>query len=168
MLCEDSHDHPVTTKNQNMTAAKTLLTTIITTTAMACATGESADDAITYDVIIASDNNQPATADIPPADKPEKENSPEIPTQESATDNKADNGSTTGGASAYDLGSRCAQRLLTNCDTESAIRDELLDIRAREHSIRTQVSGKAADAYISGFRDALKESGDTLYHTLFE
>ncbi len=151
-----------------MTAAKTLLTIIITTTAMACATGESADDAITYDVIIASDNNQPATTDIPPADKPEKETTPEIPTQESATNNKADNRSTTGGASAYDLGSRCAQRLLTNCDTESAIRDELLDIRAREHSIRTQVSGKAADAYISGFRDALKESGDTLYHTLFE
>lgn len=151
-----------------MTAAKTLLTIIITTTAMACATGESADDAITYDVIIASDNNQPATSDIPPAEEPEKETAPETQSPVSESDNKADNGSPTGNTSAYYLGSRCAQRLLSTCDTESAIRDELLDIRAREHSIRTQVSDKAANAYISGFRDALKESGDTLYHTLFE
>lgn len=168
MLCEDSHDHPVTTKNQNMTAAKILLTIIITTTAMACSTGESADDAITYDVIIASDNNQPTTTDIPPAEEYEKGTAPGIQSPVSESDNKADNGSPTGNTSAYDLGSRCAQRLLSTCDTESAIRDELLDIRAREHSIRTQVSDKAANAYISGFMDALKESGDTLYRTLFE
>lgn len=69
---------------------------------------------------------------------------------------------------AYDLGRRCAMRLIRQCETESAVRDELLDIRAREYSLRTQISDEAADAYLSGFKSALKESGDTLYATLFE
>lgn len=69
---------------------------------------------------------------------------------------------------AYDLGRRCAMRLIRQCETESEVRDELLDIRAREYGIRSQVGDEAADAYLSGFKSALKESGDTLYGTLFE
>lgn len=69
---------------------------------------------------------------------------------------------------AYDLGRQCAMRLIRQCETESEIRDELLDIRAREHGLRTRVGTEAAEDYISGFKSALKESGDTLYKTLFE
>lgn len=69
---------------------------------------------------------------------------------------------------AYDLGRSCALRLIRQCETESEVRDELLDIRAREYGIRSQVGDEAANAYLSGFKSALKESGDTLYGTLFE
>lgn len=72
-----------------------------------------------------------------------------------------------GDPSAYNLGRDCAELLLKRCVTESQIRDQLLDVRAREYNIRTRVGNEAADTYISAFQSRLRESGDTLYYTLF-
>ncbi len=67
----------------------------------------------------------------------------------------------------YNLGREQAVILLQQCKTTSAVRDKLIDIRAREYDIRTHNSDKAANAFINGFEVCLKESGDTLHSTLF-
>ena len=72
-----------------------------------------------------------------------------------------------GDPSAYNLGRQCADILLKSGKTESEIRDHLLDVRAREYNIRTRVSNEAADTYITAFKNRLRESGDTLYTTIF-
>lgn len=72
-----------------------------------------------------------------------------------------------GDPSAYNLGRQCAEQLIHNAKSESEIRDQLLDIRAREYNIRTKVNDEAADTYIAAFKAKLQESGDTLYTTLF-
>lgn len=69
---------------------------------------------------------------------------------------------------AYDLGYRSAQRMLEQCGTASDIRNELLDLRAREYSIRTRLGADAADAYLIGIKAFLTERGDTLCRTLFD
>lgn len=63
---------------------------------------------------------------------------------------------------AYKLGRSNAEDMLRECDKETEIRDRLLDMRAREHIIRTQVSQSSANAYIEGVESYIRESGDTL------
>lgn len=63
---------------------------------------------------------------------------------------------------AFKLGEKHAIELLNDCRTTNELRDRLLDLRAREHIIRTQIRTTAADAYIKGIESKLKESGDTL------
>jgi len=70
-------------------------------------------------------------------------------------------------SSAYNIGRNNARILLEKCTTETDIRRELLDMRARETNIRSRVGPKAADAYILGIKSYLIESGDTLASTLF-
>lgn len=67
----------------------------------------------------------------------------------------------------YQLGRVHARRMLERCTTTDMIRNELLDIRAREALIRKRMYPKAAQAYIQGFRHHIQESGDTLAETLF-
>jgi len=67
----------------------------------------------------------------------------------------------------YRLGRAHAQRMLEQCTTTDMIRNELLDIRAREALIRSRMYPEAAQAYIQGFRHYIQESGDTLANTLF-
>lgn len=70
-------------------------------------------------------------------------------------------------SSAYRLGQQNAQSMLQECHNTNQIRDRLLEIRARETSIRTRISPSSADAFIYGFRTYLTESGDTLANTIF-
>lgn len=67
---------------------------------------------------------------------------------------------------AYYLGRQHAQELMDQCSTTGQIRDRLLDLRAREHIIRSQISGSSADAYIEGVESQLSESGDTLANVI--
>lgn len=68
---------------------------------------------------------------------------------------------------AFQLGREDANALLDQCDTPQQLRLRLLDVRARITNIRTRVSPEAADDYVTGFRLALEERGDTLASTLF-
>lgn len=68
----------------------------------------------------------------------------------------------------YQLGRAHARRMLEQCTTTDMIRNELLDIRAREALIRSRMYPAAAQAYIQGFRHHIQESGDTLASTLFD
>lgn len=63
---------------------------------------------------------------------------------------------------AYYLGRQHGQKLLYQATTTEELRSGLLDIRAREHIIRTQVSPSSADAYVEGVEQQILESGDTL------
>lgn len=63
---------------------------------------------------------------------------------------------------AYHLGQRHAEMMLNECRTTDEIRNRLLDLRAREHIIRTQIRQSAADAYIEGIESTVRTSGDTL------
>jgi len=63
---------------------------------------------------------------------------------------------------AYRLGQRHAETMLNECRTTNEIRNRLLDLRAREHIIRTQIRPSAADAYIEGIESTVRTSGDTL------
>ncbi len=68
---------------------------------------------------------------------------------------------------ACDLGFRAASRMLSRCRTDNEIRNELLDLRAREYAIRTQVGSGAADAYLKGIRTCIEQQSDTLATVLF-
>ncbi len=63
---------------------------------------------------------------------------------------------------AYYLGFDEGERLLEECKSRGEIRDRLLDLRAREHIIRSQMRESAADAYVYGVEQAIRQSGDTL------
>ncbi|MDE7025434.1 MAG: hypothetical protein K2O88_06105 [Paramuribaculum sp.] len=70
-------------------------------------------------------------------------------------------------SAVYMLGRSHARRMLEQCTTTDMLRNELLDIRARESLIRSRMYPEAGQAYIQGFRHYLQESGDTLAVTLF-
>lgn len=112
-----------------------------------------------YDVISA----QSATTQKPEAGS--------TPTRQAETESQttvdAPSGVAGGCESAYDLGVKATQQMLENARTTNDIRNGLLDLRAREYSIRSQVGASAADAYINGIKSYLKEHSDTLYRTLF-
>lgn len=67
----------------------------------------------------------------------------------------------------YKLGRVHARRMLERCTTTDLLRNELLDVRARESLIKARMYPEAAQAYIQGFRHAVCESGDTLAQELF-
>ncbi len=67
----------------------------------------------------------------------------------------------------YKLGRVHARRMLERCTTTDLLRNELLDVRARESLIKVRMHPEAAQAYIQGFRHAVCESGDTLAQELF-
>lgn len=69
--------------------------------------------------------------------------------------------------SAYDIGRSDAFDMLDRCKNTNAIRDQLLELRAREYNIRCRMGDAVADSYISGIETYLRENGDTLYETLF-
>lgn len=106
---------------------------------------------------------QPKSSAVP--SQPAHVNEPEQPTVQPAADvadvQDADFDK------AYDLGFRAASRMLSRCRTDNEIRNELLDLRAREYAIRTQVGSGAADAYINGIRTCIEQQSDTLAEVLF-
>ncbi|MCM1292682.1 MAG: hypothetical protein NC111_05755 [Bacteroides sp.] len=65
-------------------------------------------------------------------------------------------------SSAYKLGCRHAIQLLDQCSSVNEIRSQLLDLRAREHIIRTQISESSADAYVYGIESTISENCDSL------
>lgn len=82
----------------------------------------------------------------------------------------SDNGTKSGhmsAESAHAIGRSDAANMLDRCKTTDAIRDQLLELRAREYNIRCRMGDAAADSYISGIETYLQESGDTLHDTLF-
>lgn len=101
-----------------------------------------------------------ATAPVASAGRPDE------PVDRPVTDIHADVGE--GCDKAYDLGFRAASRMLSRCRTNDAIRNELLDLRAREYAIRTQIGSDAADAYLQGIRVCIEQQSDTLAATLFQ
>lgn len=68
----------------------------------------------------------------------------------------------------YNLGYRTATTVLDTCPSQNSIREALLEVRSTEYDIRCRQGNSAANAYILGFKHSLRESGDTLYRTLFE
>jgi hypothetical protein len=70
-------------------------------------------------------------------------------------------------SAVYRLGRDHARRMLEQCATTDELRQELLDIRARETVIRSRMCPLSGDAYIQGVRHYIKEHGDTLADTLF-
>lgn len=68
---------------------------------------------------------------------------------------------------AYTMGRDDLTKMLQQCMTESQVRDRLLEIRARQYSIEQRAGKGAAAAYEAGFKEALRQSGDTLYSTLY-
>ncbi len=69
---------------------------------------------------------------------------------------------------AYSLGTEDANAIIAECHTETAVRIRLLDIRAKATNIKSRISEDAAHEYLSGFRHALEQHGDTLATTLFD
>lgn len=69
---------------------------------------------------------------------------------------------------AYLQGRTAATELLQQCTTQGEIRDRLLELRARRYDYQMASGDGAAQSFEDGIRDYLKESGDTLYRTLFE
>lgn len=67
---------------------------------------------------------------------------------------------------AYLLGKEHAQMMLDQCHSTGELRDRLLDLRAREHIIRTQVGSSSADAYVDGIEQQIARSCDTLAQAL--
>lgn len=70
-------------------------------------------------------------------------------------------------SSAFELGERCARKMIESSTTTDEIRDGLLELRAREYAIRCQAGEDAASEYLEGIRHYLIESGDTLANILF-
>lgn len=74
--------------------------------------------------------------------------------------------SATQATSSAQLGRNDARHIIDTCFTEDQLQDALLIINARRYRISCMASEAAADEYIQGFMDELKERGDTLYTTL--
>lgn len=69
---------------------------------------------------------------------------------------------------AYSQGRSDVGRLIDKKNTREDVCDFLLEMRAREFEIQTNVGARSAESYMKGVEEALKESGDTLYTTLFK
>lgn len=69
---------------------------------------------------------------------------------------------------AYRQGRSDVGRLIDKKNTREDVCDLLLEMRAREFEIQTNVGVRSAESYLKGVEEALKESGDTLYTTLFK
>lgn len=67
-----------------------------------------------------------------------------------------------------DLGRQHAAGLVSEChdDDERALR--LLDVRARETIIRTRIGFEAADEYVAGFEEGLRQYSDSLARVILE
>lgn len=63
---------------------------------------------------------------------------------------------------AYELGYQCGMKMLSECKTARQINESLLENRAREYSIRSQIGQEAAEAYLQGFYTSISESNDSL------
>lgn len=68
---------------------------------------------------------------------------------------------------SYMHGREEARAIIESCTTESEVRAMLLQTNARLHLISSKGNQNMADDFLRGFRDELKESGDTLASTLF-
>lgn len=104
----------------------------------------------------------------PASSQPVPSTVPEQPAAQPAPDAAADAAEDGDFDKAYDLGFRAASRMLSRCRTDNEIRNELLDLRAREYAIRSQVGSGAADAYIKGIHTCIEQQSDTLAATLFQ
>lgn len=69
---------------------------------------------------------------------------------------------------AYSLGVEDANAIVSECQTEEAVRIRLLDIRARATNIKNRISEDASEEYLSGFKHGLEQHGDTLATILFD
>lgn len=69
---------------------------------------------------------------------------------------------------AWALGRRHAAALVRECadDDQRALR--LLDVRARETNIRSRIGDAAADDYIRGFEEGLRENSDSLARVILQ
>lgn len=116
--------------------------------------GSEKSDTITYDVtadVSVPEKKTPSEAAKKTLDKPQ------LPTENADIDTSSE---------PYILGREHAVRLHSDIsDTELC--DELLDINARITNIRNRIGNEAAENYIAGLRDYLKENSDTLYMALF-
>lgn len=65
-------------------------------------------------------------------------------------------------SAAFYLGRMDADSLRSRASSTDLIRDELLELQARRHSIRMRVGTTASDAYVAGIRQRLSELNDTL------
>lgn len=68
---------------------------------------------------------------------------------------------------AQQLGEKHAKEIITQELTDKQLAIKLLDVRAKEQTIRTQVSDQAAEAYIQAFTSFIKHNDDSLASTIF-
>lgn len=66
----------------------------------------------------------------------------------------------------YRQGADEARAIINHQLTTQQVRERLLEIRANEQQLRTDRGGRSADAYIQGFEQTLRQSGDTLANIL--
>lgn len=66
----------------------------------------------------------------------------------------------------YRQGADEATAIINHQLTTQQVRERLLEIRANEQQIRTDRGPRSADAYIQGFEQTLRQSGDTLANIL--
>lgn len=69
---------------------------------------------------------------------------------------------------AWNLGRRHAAALVRECSDDDQRALRLLDVRARETNIRARISDSAADDYIRGFEEGLRENSDSLACVILE
>ncbi len=69
---------------------------------------------------------------------------------------------------AQQLGEKHAKEIIEQNLQDNQLAIKLLNVRAREHTIRTQINDKAADAYIESFTTFIKLNNDTLASVIFK
>lgn len=67
----------------------------------------------------------------------------------------------------YDMGRRHAAYIINHYLYSDSLGYQLLEVRARETELTTRVDRKAADAYIAGFSNYIKEEAPELADSIF-
>lgn len=68
---------------------------------------------------------------------------------------------------AQHLGEKHAKEIVSQKLTDNQLAIKLLDVRAKEQTIRTHVNDQAADAYIQAFTSFIKLNDDSLANIIF-
>lgn len=68
---------------------------------------------------------------------------------------------------AQQLGEKHAKEIVKQELTDNQLAIKLLEVRAKEHTIRTQINDQAAKAYIQAFTSYIKLNDDSLASIIF-
>ena len=69
---------------------------------------------------------------------------------------------------AYTAGRQAAELMLRQCSTREEICDRLLSLRAERYAFESKGGSDVAASFDRGLKEYLRQSGDTLFQTLFD